>query len=87
MYSKRANPAVAALKISKEFKLTIPYDYILPKSSISADEKSISAAFEGFSVKEIADRLELSQGTVKWHLSEARKKLRKSAKVFMDYKN
>jgi RNA polymerase sigma factor (sigma-70 family) len=43
--------------------------------------------FEGFSVKEIADRLELSQGTVKWHLSEARKKLRQSAKVFFDYKS
>lgn len=41
--------------------------------------------FEGFSVKEIAERLELSQGTVKWHLSEARKKLKKTARVFFGY--
>ena len=31
---------------------------------------------EGFSIKEIGDSLNISQGTVKWHLSETRKKLR-----------
>lgn len=31
---------------------------------------------EGFSIKEIAEYLELSVGTVKWHLSESREKLK-----------
>src|SRR5262249_46448951 len=31
---------------------------------------------EGFSIKEIAEQLCISGGTVKWHLSESRKKLR-----------
>jgi RNA polymerase sigma factor (sigma-70 family) len=31
---------------------------------------------EGFPVKDIAERLRLSTGTVKWHLSESRKKLK-----------
>jgi RNA polymerase sigma-70 factor (ECF subfamily) len=31
---------------------------------------------EGFSIKDIAEKLELSAGTVKWHLSETRKKLK-----------
>jgi RNA polymerase sigma-70 factor (ECF subfamily) len=31
---------------------------------------------EGFSIREIAASLEISAGTVKWHLSETRKKLR-----------
>jgi RNA polymerase sigma factor (sigma-70 family) len=31
---------------------------------------------EGFSVKEIAEALAISDGTVKWHLSESRTKLR-----------
>ncbi|MFB6455404.1 RNA polymerase sigma factor [Chitinophaga sp. Hz27] len=31
---------------------------------------------EGFSIKETADLLQLSQGTVKWHLSETRSKLK-----------
>lgn len=31
---------------------------------------------EGFSIKEISDALEISPGTVKWHLSETRKKLK-----------
>ncbi|WP_026350309.1 RNA polymerase sigma factor [Dyadobacter beijingensis] len=31
---------------------------------------------DGFSVKEIADALTISEGTVKWHLSESRNRLR-----------
>ena len=31
---------------------------------------------EGYSIKDIADRLSISGGTVKWHLSESRKKLK-----------
>ncbi len=31
---------------------------------------------EGFKIKEIAERLDISQGTVKWHLSETRKQLK-----------
>lgn len=31
---------------------------------------------EGFSVKDISRQMDISDGTVKWHLSEARKKLR-----------
>lgn len=31
---------------------------------------------EGYSIKDIADQLSISSGTVKWHLSESRKKLR-----------
>lgn len=31
---------------------------------------------EGFSVKDISKQLDISDGTVKWHLSEARKKLK-----------
>lgn len=31
---------------------------------------------EGFSIKEIADAIEMKEGTVKWHLSECRTKLK-----------
>lgn len=31
---------------------------------------------DGFSVKEIADAINISEGTVKWHLSESRSKLK-----------
>jgi RNA polymerase sigma-70 factor (ECF subfamily) len=31
---------------------------------------------EGYSIKDIAEQLTISGGTVKWHLSESRKKLR-----------
>lgn len=31
---------------------------------------------EGFSIKDISEALAISQGTVKWHLSETRKKLK-----------
>ncbi len=31
---------------------------------------------DGFSVKEIAEALRISEGTVKWHLSESRTRLR-----------
>ena len=31
---------------------------------------------EGYSIKDIADQLSISSGTVKWHLSESRKKLK-----------
>ena len=31
---------------------------------------------EGFTIKEISNRLDLSEGTVKWHLSESRNRLR-----------
>jgi len=31
---------------------------------------------EGFAIKEISDQLNLSDGTVKWHLSESRTRLR-----------
>jgi RNA polymerase sigma factor (sigma-70 family) len=31
---------------------------------------------DGFSIKEIAESLDISDGTVKWHLSEGRKKLK-----------
>ena len=34
-------------------------------------------AIEGFSHREIAEQLMISEGTSKWHLSEARKKLKK----------
>ncbi len=37
---------------------------------------------EGFSIKEIGDRLGISVGTVKWHLNETRKKLKP---VFKNY--
>ncbi|MFN3665870.1 MAG: RNA polymerase sigma factor [Sediminibacterium sp.] len=33
---------------------------------------------EGFTHKEIADQLQISEGTSKWHLSEARKKLQQA---------
>jgi RNA polymerase sigma factor (sigma-70 family) len=32
--------------------------------------------FEGFSIKDIVERLSISPGTVKWHLSESRKKMK-----------
>jgi len=31
---------------------------------------------EGYTIKEIAEQLKLSEGTIKWHLSESRSKLR-----------
>jgi RNA polymerase sigma-70 factor (ECF subfamily) len=31
---------------------------------------------EGFAIKEISEQLNLSEGTIKWHLSESRKRLR-----------
>lgn len=31
---------------------------------------------EGFSIREISDQLKLSDGTIKWHLSESRNRLR-----------
>jgi DNA-binding NarL/FixJ family response regulator len=31
---------------------------------------------EGYSIKDIAHQLNISIGTVKWHLSESRKKLK-----------
>ena len=31
---------------------------------------------EGFAIKEISERLNLSEGTIKWHLSESRSRLR-----------
>ncbi len=31
---------------------------------------------EGFSIKDISEKLQISSGTVKWHLSETRKKLK-----------
>ena len=31
---------------------------------------------EGFAIKEISDQLNLSEGTIKWHLSESRNRLR-----------
>jgi RNA polymerase sigma-70 factor (ECF subfamily) len=31
---------------------------------------------EGFAIKEISDQLSLSQGTIKWHLSESRSRLK-----------
>ena len=31
---------------------------------------------EGFSIKDISEKLDLSAGTIKWHLSETRKKLK-----------
>ena len=31
---------------------------------------------EGFAIKEISERLDLSEGTIKWHLSEGRSRLR-----------
>ena len=31
---------------------------------------------EGYTIREIADRLQISTGTVRWHLSESRKKLK-----------
>lgn len=35
-------------------------------------------AVDGYTHKEIADQLEISEGTSKWHLSEARKKLQQA---------
>jgi RNA polymerase sigma-70 factor (ECF subfamily) len=32
---------------------------------------------EGFAIKEISQRLNLSDGTIKWHLSESRRRLKK----------
>jgi RNA polymerase sigma factor (sigma-70 family) len=31
---------------------------------------------EGYAVKEIAELLKISEGTIKWHLSESRNKLK-----------
>jgi RNA polymerase sigma-70 factor (ECF subfamily) len=31
---------------------------------------------EGFSIKEIAAQLNISEGTIKWHLNESRNRLR-----------
>jgi RNA polymerase sigma factor (sigma-70 family) len=38
----------------------------------------IMYAIDGFAHKEIAEKLGISEGTSKWHLSEARKTLQKS---------
>lgn len=43
--------------------------------------------FEGLSVEEIAKRLDLPTGTVKWRLSEGRRQLRKEYGVMEDSKN
>ena len=37
----------------------------------------IMYAVEGYNHREIAERLSISEGTSKWHLSEARKSLQK----------
>lgn len=46
--------------------------------SLTPATRAVCSLFymEGFSVKEIAERLELSAGTIKWHLSESREKLK-----------
>ena len=45
---------------------------------LSPATRAICSLFylEGFSVKEIAESLNLSKGTVKWHLTETRRKLK-----------
>ena len=32
--------------------------------------------FEGFAIKEISEKLNISEGTIKWHLSESRNRLK-----------
>jgi RNA polymerase sigma-70 factor (ECF subfamily) len=39
-------------------------------------------AVEGYNHREIAERLKISEGTSKWHLSEARKTLQKQLQHF-----
>lgn len=61
-------------------KLTQSHDYeeILSKIELltgACKEVFVKYAIEGYNHKEIADKLEISEGTSKWYLSEARKKL------------
>lgn len=45
--------------------------------SLSPSTRVVCSLFylEGYSIKDIAEQLEIAAGTVKWHLSEGRKKL------------
>jgi RNA polymerase sigma-70 factor (ECF subfamily) len=56
-----------------EFKELHKSFYLLPQST-----RAVCKLFylDDFSVKEISEVLEISDGTVKWHLSEGRKKLK-----------
>jgi RNA polymerase sigma factor (sigma-70 family) len=66
-------PAVANLWDTMEWKETYKLlDMLTPATRI------VAAMFylEGYSVKEIADATMCSTGTVKWHLSESRRKLK-----------
>ena len=51
-------------------------------SCLPTDTRAVVVLFyvEGFSIKEISGMLQMKEGTVKWHLSEGRKKLKLTLK-------
>ncbi|WP_082217221.1 RNA polymerase sigma factor [Dyadobacter psychrophilus] len=53
-------------------------DIIVYLSALPVATRRVFGLFymDGFSVKEIGESLDISDGTVKWHLSEGRKKLK-----------
>lgn len=62
------NP-LAALELADIYKLLD----VLPAATRAV---SILFYLEGFKIPEISEQLQLSSGTVKWHLSEVRRKLK-----------
>ena len=68
-------------KMKSANKIAIDHDYELIKKQIEtlpdASRKVFELfVFEGFSHKDIADEVGISEGTSKWHLSNARTKLK-----------
>lgn len=66
------------LNYGQEFSSSDDYDDILSKINTltgSFKEVFIKYAIEGYNHKEIGKELSISEGTSKWYLSEARKKL------------
>lgn len=67
-------------KMESENGIVIDYDYDLIKAQIQSLPESSKQVFEmfvfeGFSHKDIAKKIGISEGTSKWHLSNARTKL------------
>lgn len=68
------------IPVSHSNDLVFDYDDILSKiNTLDGSFKSvfIKYAIEGYNHKEIGEELHISEGTSKWYLSEARKKLQK----------
>lgn len=64
---------------SDELILTEYFDYI--KKSLSNREYTVfKLSYDGFTHKEIAKQLCITEGTIKWYMSEARAKLRTNFK-------